>query len=801
MNLSSNAIHLLKERYCSNGETPEEDFDRVAKALADNESDYMEFKSIMENLEFLPNSPALFGAGLKGCLKACFVLSVDDTLESIFENIHKTAIVYKFGGGVGFNFSKLREKGAKVSKGGTSSGILAFLKIYNDITEAVKQSGKRRGAGMATLNYDHPDILDFITEKLKGGLNNFNLSVMVTDEFMEKVTTEESIFLRSVIDKNKIVQKIKAKDLFSYICLAAWKNGDPGILFFDRINQDNPYDEKIIATNVCQPFGSLLLDNDKLCPIEMQGKTWQSWKTGIKEVIELTCNNGLVLKFTPDHKIMLEDGSFIEARHTLGKSLCWGLGNRKASKIDKNSVIRGFLFGDGFKCGNGYGVSVRLNKDKETEIYGKLIQFGFYEQRCKSLYISKKKIPFSIDFLNARVFNRDLPQDILYGNSTEVASFLRGLFEANGSISRQSQICLKATNKKMIKKVQLLLASFGIPSWLSVRKPMIVNWPNGEYTSKESYDLQIAPRNTVLFKEKIGFVSKKKNQKIRHFEKEYCGKLKVISIKSLGNKDVYDFKMLGNYPYNFCQGIIAHNCAEQPLFPGESCCLGSINLVKCLNSKNKLSITKLRKLTRIGIKMLLQINKHTVLPFDEMYVVQSRYNRIGLGVMGFADMLIKMGVMYDSEESLEIIRVIGKEILTVAKRLSPLSASVLSIAPTGSLSILSDCSSGIEPLFSKEYIRRIGIGDIKEKRNHSKYLRTAHEILPEWHLRIQAEWQKFIDAGVSKTVNLPQDATVEDIRNIFLTAWKLGCKGVTVYRDTGKGVYKRIGCNDEECVL
>lgn len=503
MKLTDNARHLLKKRYCKPNEQPEQVFKRVADAIGKQSNRQEEYLKIMQDLDFLPNSPCLMNAGASSMNKACFVLPIGDSMSGIFKSLHDAGLIFKEGGGVGYNFSDLREKGAIVSAGGTSSGALSFMKIFNGIVESVKQGGKRRGASMGILDYDHPEILDFITLKLtEGRMSNFNLSVRVDDDFMSKINTDKKVYMRSRLDKRMTVGKgIEARDMFNIICYSAWLTGDPGMIFSDRVNKDNPYDEQITA---CNP------------------------------------------------------------------------------------------------------------------------------------------------------------------------------------------------------------------------------------------------------------------------------------------------------------------CGEQYLFPYESCCLGSINLSHCVTKSGNLNKTKLKKLTRLGTWFLLDVNKKTKFAVEECYKQQYKYNRIGLGVMGFADLLLKLGVLYDSDKTLKVINEIGRILKTESKKIATTSASTLSIAPTGSLSIIADCSASIEPIFSRNYRRELtsDIGIIKENR-YGKYVRTAHEVSPEWHLKIQAQWQKWIDNGVSKTINLPIDASTNDIKYIYYKAWKMGCKGITVYRDGCKStqVYyaekeqPKLKCDGESCNL
>ncbi|MDP2166916.1 MAG: adenosylcobalamin-dependent ribonucleoside-diphosphate reductase [Thermodesulfovibrionales bacterium] len=269
MNLTENALKVINARYLLKDakgrivETPEEMFQRVAATVAGAERPYggdpsywgERFYEIMSGLRFLPNSPALMNAGKDiGQLAACFVLPVEDSMRSIFDTLKNAALILQSGGGTGFSFSRLRPKADIVrSTGGVASGPVSFMKIYNTATEVIKQGGARRGANMGILSVDHPDILDFIRVKREAGeLSNFNISVSVTDAFIEAVKRDveyELINPRS----GESAGRLRARLVFDEIVKSAWETGDPGLVFIDSINRANPTPHigRMESTNPC----------------------------------------------------------------------------------------------------------------------------------------------------------------------------------------------------------------------------------------------------------------------------------------------------------------------------------------------------------------------------------------------------------------------------------------------------------------------------------------------------------------------------------------------------------------------
>ncbi len=311
LKLTVNAVNVLKKRYLKKDErgqvveTPLQMFRRVARAVSEAERNYQpessssnweeEFFEVMAKLEFLPNSPTLMNAGTEvGQLSACFVIPVEDSIPGIFDAIKHMALVHKSGGGTGFSFSRLRPKGDVVqSTMGIASGPLSFMRIFDVTTDVIKQGGRRRGANMGILRCDHPDIIEFITSKDRDDyLTNFNLSVAITDGFMEAMQKGQVYPLRNP-RTGAVTGSVHAQDVFRLIVTQAWRTGDPGLIFIDTVNRANPTPHlgEIEATNPCGeqpllPYESCNLGSVNLLALVDQGRIdWERFRQVIKVAV------------------------------------------------------------------------------------------------------------------------------------------------------------------------------------------------------------------------------------------------------------------------------------------------------------------------------------------------------------------------------------------------------------------------------------------------------------------------------------------------------------------------------------
>jgi ribonucleoside-diphosphate reductase alpha chain len=880
--LSSNALLVLQRRYLMKdaagnpAETPSEMFQRVAHFIAQAEHAYdssrspffeEEFFRMMARLEFLPNSPTLMNAGRElGQLAACFVIPVTDSLDSIFDGVKYTAKIHQTGGGTGFSFSKLRPKDDVVaSTMGVASGPVSFIKVFNMATDVIKQGGTRRGANMGILRIDHPDIEEFVTIKHNPGeLSNFNLSVAVTDAFMQAYNADSDFALVNPRTGQE-VKKVRARDLLRLIADSAWASGDPGVIFIDTINRANPTPHmgEIEATNPCVTRDTFVLTASgprqvqdllgKQTTIIVDGKPFLTgrrgfFKTGRRPVFQLDTEEGYALRLTESHPVLR-----VVSLGRSGTSTEW-VETKEVKKGDKlllhnhrllrnwpgpygeaEGYLAGLLLGEG-KPAEGVGLaSVWIASGDESLALvspsppsESKLSLGHIKQVATHLEIlSKEKVITPALEKSSAPFYR---------------GFLRGLFDCDGSVegTQRKGVSVRLSGhytESFLQGVQRMLLRLGIVSRIIEERRS-----DQAAGARIRYELVITNNNVQYFDLLVGFGDPAKLARLKRLLTSYKRLLNrerftvtVKALTALPDEDVYDVRVPGVNAFD-ANGFYVHNCGEQPLLPWESCTLGSINLSR-LARNGEIDWDRLKELTHLGVRFLDDVVEMNKYPLPEIEKMSRGNRKIGLGVMGFAHMLIRLGIRYDVPEA----EILGEQVMAFIEKESKVASKLLAeergpfpnyegsvwqkrnllqrnattttVAPTGTLSIIANTSSGIEPIFETQY-SRILFGDIhvqvvdplyeemKESIERAASIRglfrTAFQVAPLDHLKMQRAFQKCVDNAVSKTINLPYEATPETILDIYVQAHHLGLKGTTVFRDKSKE-FQVLSCGTQVC--
>ena len=864
------------------------------------------FENMMTRLEYVPNSPTLMNAGGPlGQLSACFVLPVDDSIDSIFDALKATAEIHKSGGGTGFSFSRLRASDDIVaSTKGVASGPVSFMRIFDVTTDVIKQGGKRRGANMGILNYNHPNIMDFINSKDSENkiLSNFNISVGVNDEFFEKLDNDDYIDLINPRD-GRVTGRVKASTLWNSIVNHAWTTGDPGMIFLDEINKKNPVKNigNIESTNPCVTGDTKiytakgiktakeLYEEGEPLYVKIDGRFGGSFKqssnviyTGYKDVYRITTSEGFDITVTGDHKIYSEERGWVEALN-LKKGEKIRILNEGGSfgshgNIEEGRVL-GWLVGDGqINKGGNNDRAVLSFYDQDNSLAPQFENYvnniirpstnnrdyhvgmvNIESRNCITIASERlKEFAAAYDLIDEKL---KVPDKVFTGTMEMQKGFLQALFEADGTVLKAGKsryaVRLGSISLNLLKQVQALLLNFGIYSsvYESRKKAGIKMLPDSGrnmrvYTVQDFHELNIPGENLIRYTNLIGFISERKNARLNEIIKSYTpGPYKtsftarINKIEYSGKSDVYD--LVEPYTHSFvANGVVVHNCGEQPLLPYESCNLGSINLAKFVEN-GTFNYERYKDTIAVATRFLENVVDANKFPVESIKNMTRKTRKIGLGIMGFADALIMLGIPYNSNEALEfgehVMKTLNDESHRESQRLAEergvfpgwygseyeekgikmRNSTTTTIAPTGTISIIAGCSSSIEPLFALAFVRHVLNGqellevnplleDVLKSRNLwtqelmekiaetgklgnldlpedvKKLFITAQEIDPDWHVLMQATFQRYCDSGVSKTINLPYEATPEDIAKSYRLAKELHCKGITVYRDRSK---------------
>ena len=861
-------------------------------------------------------------------------VEVGDSVESIWGRGGETILKLLRGEDVLLDLSRLRAEGTPVKgSGGESSGPSSFAVevfdnfalwaslggaahagpvatlryVFSPTLRVIRQGGTRRGAGMATMSVTNPDIEDFITckdlkrEKEEGDISTFNISVLVTDAFMEENKRGDGV-LRSIAEH-------------------AWGTGEPGLIFIDRINEYSPMREAmgdIRATNPCVTGDTWVhtqlgprrvreLVGKPFCAV-VDGKTYGVesdgfWSTGVKDVFKLRTKRGFELRLTGNHKlnkVVRERGK----RETVWTALeHLTIGDRVALQNHREvrpwggrgSVIEGWLLGslvgDGtfamdkaepVACLDYWGATRQALAELARDGVNKVCEPG-------KLWVTNFDSSNKIRLASSGLARLAASYGVVHGHKTltdevERASFdfcrgfLRGLFDADGSPQGRQEtgvsVRLAGSDLPLLKGVQRMLARLGVLSKVyEERRPAGYRaLPDGRggsqaYLCRADHELVIANDNLAAFQTLVGFEDGAKRARLEaqlnvyqrppnkeHFTDE------IVEIVADGKEEVFDVTVERVHAFD-ANGISAHNCGEIPLFPGEPCDLGAINLAAYVSTPDRgtegFDWPAFRADVATCIRFLdnvLEVNKFAL---EDNRTMSMRLRRLGLGVMGLADALVTMGLAYDSPEGREAVAAMITELRESATAASRVLAeergafpdfgksglanprrnvALLTVAPTGTTSMLMGVSSGVEPIFAPFIYRKIGdsyaaliaplfremlerfephpdwrkdgawdwdrvveavgaahgsvqsLDFIPEDIKH--VLRCAHDIAPEDHVAMQGAVQRAFDEGgegvansISKTINMPRSATVEDVYRAYSQAFDEQCKGITVYRD------------------
>ncbi|MEQ9640091.1 MAG: LAGLIDADG family homing endonuclease [Alphaproteobacteria bacterium] len=905
-------------------DTIEATWRRVARALAAGEADPAAweepFYEALADFRFLPAGRIVAGAGTERrvTLFNCFVMgTVGDDMASIFDNLKEAALTMQQGGGIGYDFSTLRPRGAPVAGvGADASGPLTFMDVWDAMCRTIMSAGHRRGAMMATMRCDHPDIEAFVDAKREAGrLRMFNLSVLVTDAFMTAVKADAPWDLTF---NGRVYKSVQARGLWDRIMRGTYAYAEPGVIFIDRINARNNlhYCETIAATNPCVTDDTWVHTTDGPRQVaDLVGQRFTAlvdgrphasgpdgfFRTGRKPVLRLTTREGYCLRLTAEHPVRKvtthtrwrQETAWVKAGelapgdeivlHDHRAMPAWPSAPAIADiATPATGYLLGLLIGDGtmkadaailsawpgeIACNGGTarpGVA-RVMEAAEAaartlphraDFAGWMAVRERGEMRMKSAAVRNVARGFGL-----APGRKDITPAIETGSSDFARAFLRGLFDADGSVQGSQvkgvSVRLAQSNLGRLQAAQRMLARLGIMATIyRERRPAGQSvLPDGKgghaaYDTAANHELAISKENLYRFAELVGFEDSDKAARLTSLLAGYQRTpnretflARVEALTPDGEAEVFDVQVPGVNAFD-ANGVMAHNCGEQPLPPYGACLLGSVNLARLVvdpfEATAHLDLDALDKLVRTAVRMLDNAIDVSRFPLPAQAEEARAKRRMGLGVTGLADALIFCRARYGSAASVALIETwmaalrrsayLSSAELAAEKGAFPLfeaepylagesvaeldedvreaigqhgirNALLTSVAPTGTISIFADnVSSGLEPVFSFTYNRSVLMPDGERRQetvtdyayrvwraSHGEqplpdYFVDAQMLAPADHLAVQAAVQKYVDSSISKTINCPEDIAFDDFKDIYLNAYEMGCKGCTTYR-------------------
>ena len=899
--------------------TIEDSWRRVARALASVEAEPERweepFYRALDGFRFLPAGRILAGAGTERqiTLFNCFVMGrIADDMAAIFEHLKEAALTMQQGGGIGYDFSTLRPKGAPVKGvGADASGPLPFMDVWDAMCRTIMSAGFRRGAMMGCLRCDHPDIEAFIEAKRDPGrLRMFNLSVLVSDAFMQAVENNAPWELSF---EGVVYKTVSARALWDSMIRSTYAFAEPGVIFIDRINQANnlAYCEEIFATNPCVTADSWIQTSNgprqvgelvgRPFDAVVNGAVFQSdprgfFPTGRRRVLALLTEEGYRLSLTSNHRVCRVTRSprrtieteWVEARrlrpgdeilvhdhrgapgwpgpHTEAEGYLIGLLIGDGTLKDDVAVLSawpGALAANGGHERPGACAVMDAAHDAARTLRHRADFRGWHAIPGRGEYRMKLgALKRLANGLGLRPGRKAVTAAMHRASAAFHAGFLRGLFDSDGSVrgdqGKGVSLRLARSDERLLVEVQRMLLRLGVASRLyrSQRPEARKRLPDGrgglrEYDGGASHELVISREDILRFHHSIGFNDRDKARRLeialagdrRRLDRERFTAT-VRAVEPTGEEEVFDAAIPGANAFD-ANGLVVHNCGEQPLPPYGACLLGSINLASLVANpfepEAALDMAALQELTATAVRMLDNAIDCSRFPIEAQRAEAAAKRRIGLGVTGLADALIMCRARYGGEPANalvdqwmhgmqraaylasirlaeekgafplfdaeryaagETIRRLDGDVQAAIRQSGIRNALLTSVAPTGTISLLAgNLSSGIEPVFSYSYTRNVLMPDgtrrpeavddyayllfrrLKgEATPLPDYFVDAQSLRPTDHLVVQARAQAFVDSSISKTINCPEEMDFDDFRDVYMQAFDLGCKGCTTYR-------------------